>query len=954
MIKSKTKIAMAIVAALTLGYGTTYAQSVTPVDSQQSNDQQSTDQKAPDVEEARPLETITVTGSLIPQVKKESATPVITITAEHLKARGFGTVSEALQKSSFASGSVRGSQYLWGSTRGAKTLSMFGLKPGYVKYLIDGRPMGNFPQLYGGSGVFNNLSVIPIEMVEHIDILPGGQSSLYGSDAIAGAINVVLKKKIEGPVLSVRYGGYSNGGGESTRAYLADSFNVGKLNILAGVQFENTKPTWAFDRDLTAQSHHPSLPGTPVAARIYLALDPTVWPNGYTFSDPNNCENVGDGFGGTIGVNERPNSGTYCGTHFGSSTYTTLANGSKMNNLYIHSTLDVIEGLQLYSDLLYNFQEQTWNSQGNNSWGTWRSGMTFYDPIRAQYTDLQRVFAPEEIGGYPVNMVKQDENASMLSFGGKGTFGNWDYDLGFTRSDDKIELRNNVSSTNAIDSFFQDRVLGPDLTSTVGADPDGKGVPVYAANYAAFYTPITASDYQSFSEHVSTYGKTWDNILRAQLTNASLFNLPGGDAGLAVVMEAGSQGWSYVPDPGYFNGYIYGLTESQGAGHRSRYAVTSELRLPILEQVTLSASGRYDSYSMSGSGSAASEVNKRVNHDTYTLSLEYRPTESLLLRARYGTAFKMATLADQYSGDSGSYANVTDHYTCTTLGYTGDTLGDCPAVFLQATFFNLTRGNVDLKPVTSKNWNYGVVWAPTADFSASIDYLNIDISNEVGTLSADKIMLDNADCRLGTLDPTTQVCLIALNAVTRDNFGTIDTIYTPKQNMARESVNAITATLNYRLNIGGGSLSFAANHSRQLTHDVQQIPGEPFVDYLTNPRYSTDFKTKSNATVTWSKNDWTGTLYANRLGRSPNYLAQRQNNYTSTDTGYMPAWVTYNASVQYSPTKNLTLSLMANNLFNEMPEIDRTSPSWMVGPYNTDNYNIFGRQLSLGATYKFL
>jgi outer membrane receptor protein involved in Fe transport len=140
------------------------------------------------------LKAVTVTGSLIPQTQVETATPTTTITAADLKAKGFATVADALQSASFATGGVQGAQSSNSFSPGAQTLSMFGLPVGFVKYLIDGRPMGNFPGLYNGSDTFNNLSGIPTEMVDHIDILPGGQSSLYGSDAIAGVVNIVLKK----------------------------------------------------------------------------------------------------------------------------------------------------------------------------------------------------------------------------------------------------------------------------------------------------------------------------------------------------------------------------------------------------------------------------------------------------------------------------------------------------------------------------------------------------------------------------------------------------------------------------------------------------------------------------------------------------------------------------------------------------------------------------------------
>ena len=157
---------------------------------------------------------------------------------------------------------MQGNQTSASFTQGAETNSLFGLNPGYTKYLIDGRPMANYPALYNGCDMFNNISGIPIDLVERIEILPGGQSSLYGSDAIAGVVNIILKKKIDGTVLSVRVGRYDEGGGDSARISLATSFGSadGRFNMLFGAQFETSDPIWGYERDLTKQFNQQRLP----------------------------------------------------------------------------------------------------------------------------------------------------------------------------------------------------------------------------------------------------------------------------------------------------------------------------------------------------------------------------------------------------------------------------------------------------------------------------------------------------------------------------------------------------------------------------------------------------------------------------------------------------------------------------------------------------------------------
>ena len=944
----KSKITMAVVAALALGYTSAYAQSAQTDTSQQSTDQ------APDSSKAKKLEAVTVTGSLIPQTQIETATPIITITAQDMKVRGFTTVAEALQQSSFATGSVQGSASSASFTQGAQTLSMFGLPVGFVKYLIDGRPMGNFPALYNGGDAFNNLSGIPMDMVDHIDILPGGQSSLYGSDAIAGVINIVLKKHIDAPAIDVRYGWHKDGGGADRRISVADSFSAGKFNALVGLQFEKTQPIWGFDRDLTKQ-YFTQGTSAPVASRDYLVNSGTKSKNSYYFMDPANCANVTGQFGGTEAKQHRNNSGDYCGSLY-TPGYKTVTNDDKSVNFYTHTTFDVSDNLQLYGDLLYNYEEQKYAVGSSYTW--WGTSVDYgyiYDPNLDDFVNLQRAFSPEDVGGYRHIMNKQTENSYMLSLGGKGTFGqsNWDYDIGFTHSDDKLLAHDFQRFDAAIDAYFRSHVLGPQL----GLDPYYGAYATFAPNYAAFYQPMSKSDFDSFTGYTDTRAKTWDNMLRGQLTNASLFSMPAGDAGIAVVLEGGNQGWSYTPDPRLLDGEVWGTTDVQGAGHRSRYAATTELKIPLLSQLTLDVSGRYDGYKVLG---------KDIGHGTYNLGLEYRPFDSLLLRGRYGSAFKVPTLADEFQGPSGYYSFVTDYSNCARIPasqggpYVGANVADCPAKYGDVQFFGQQTGTPDLKPITAKVWSYGFVWAPMSKMSVSVDYLHWDINNEVNAQSANELTNTEYLCNIGTISPTSGTCEAAYAQIVRGTptsstyLGNILEIYTPKVNVSNEQVNAITADFSYVQEIGAmGRLSFHASYSDVLKHTQQDYPTDPTIDLLRHPYYSTDFKTKVNASLTWSLNEWSATLYGNRYGRTPNYLATFYDSYEKPGTGKLPAWTLYNASVTYNPTKNLGLSFLVNNVFNKMPPLDRSYPGTASTPYNTSNYNVYGRAMYIEANYKF-
>lgn len=951
----KTKLAAAVLVALSVGPSAAFAHGLaTQADpAAQQDTAQSTTDTAADQKKARKLETITVTGSLIPQTQIENATPVTTITAEQIKARGFTTVAEALQQSSFATGSVQGTSTSGSFTQGAKTLSLFGLNPGYIKYLIDGRPMGNFPGLYNGSDVFNNLTGIPAEMVDHIDILPGGQSSIYGSDAIAGVINIVLKKHLDGPAVDVRYGWMSEGGGADRRVYLADSFSAGRFNIIGGVQYENTQPIWGFDRSLTRQRYREGATA-PYPSYDYLIYSATKLTDSFYFEDPANCANVASQFHGTTVYNNRVNNGGYCGSEYAGG-YRTLTNDDTTANGYAHATFDVNDNLQLYGDVLYNYEEQKY-TEGSNYvwWGTSDYGL-IYDENLDDFVAIQRAFSPEDVGGYKAIENKQTENSYMLSLGAKGTFGesNWDYDIGFTHSDDKIISRNFQRFAGPIDAWFETHVLGPQH----GMDPYYGAYPAFSPNYANFYQPMSPADFASFTGYTTTHAKTWDNMVRGQLTNTSLFSLPGGDAGMAVVLEGGNQGWDYTPDPRLLDGTVWGTTDVQGNGHRSRYAATAEFNMPLFSMLTLDASGRYDSYKVLG---------QDVSHGTYNVALEFRPFESLLLRGKYGTAFKVPTLSDEFQGTSGYYSYVTDYSNCARVPasaggpYTGENIGNCPQKYGSVQYFGQTTGTPTLKPITAKVWNYGVVWAPTAKLSASVDYYHYDISNEVTPQSSDQLALQEYLCNIGTIDINSPTCQAAFSQIIRGQstdptyLGNILQINTPKVNTANEKVNALVANFSYIQDIGSlGSLTFATSYSNVLKHTSQAYPGDAQIDLLRHPAYSTEFKTKVNGSITWALNKWSATVYGNRYGSTPNYAASQADNYTAKGAGKLAPWITYNASVTFNPVDSLALSFLVNNLFNKMPPEDHTYPGNTSSPYNEQNYNVFGRAYYVEATYKF-
>lgn len=914
-----------------------------------------TSKKKP-TDDADQLQEVVITGSLVPQVAQQVDTPITTISAADIQVKGFTNVAETLQHSAFSTGSVQGAQQvgLGVFTPGAEVISLFGLDPSYTKFLIDGRSMADYPALYNGTEIIPSITGIPTGLVDHIDVLPGGQSSIYGSDAIAGVVNIVLKKKMDGPEADFRYGWTNDGGGVQKRIELADGFSIGNWTTVVGGQYENISPIWGYQRPETSQYFSGNSNSPQTAERDFLVLGLFGQPNGdlYYFLDPANCANVASLFGNSVSEHFRQARGNYCGTD--RSGFFTLNNGMENVEGFLHTTYDVSPSVQLFGDALVShditsffgtthFFGTTGDTNGPGVLGPYSY---YVDPNVNGGLDLlniQRIFAPEEAGNLSDQMDKDTTNSIRGTFGVTGSIGstNWKYTADLTYTENKLIEATHLAFTDAIRNFFAP-IFGPNL----GPDPNF-GQPTYAVNYPALYQPITPAQYASFTGYATSYSRTEESLARALLTDTTLFSLPGGNAGIALLAEGGRQGWDYAPDPRYLNGEAYLFTSTPGSGYRTRWASTAELRLPVLEKLTLDASARYDAYQVTGGN---------FDKATYNLGAEFRPVQSWLLRGRYGTAFKAPTLADEFQGNSGFFQNITDYYTCAKEGFLPGNpppkdIASCPQA--QESVFGSTSGNPNLKPINATVADVGIVWSPIARSAFNLDYLHWNIRNEVAQQLSDQLMRIDSACLLGQLDPTSPTCVQAISQVTRDANGQIVAFATPKENLSLEKLDVALLGGNYLWEMGrAGTLAFEGSYTYILKHSFIFFPGDSEVDLLRTPFYSTEFKTKENVSLTWNLGTFGTTVYVEHYGGTPNEVSTLTIE-TPPDAGSLGAWTITNWSAKYELRPGLVFNVNVNNVFNRQPPHDPTYLGTDNQPYNPENYNVYGRSYFLGVNYRF-
>ena len=894
-----------------------------------------------------------VSGSLINNAQIQTATPTYTITAGEIQARGFTSVAQVLQNVVQATGSVQGPQQSGGFTQGAQTVSLYGLNPEYTLTLIDGKPITQFGQLYNGQSNFTNISNIPLSMIDHIDVIPGGGSSIYGSAAIAGVVNIVTKQHMNGAELYVRTGNYDGGGGAEQHIALSFGHDYGKLNVLGSLEFDNQSPIWASQRSLTATNPTPitvAQVGDFGSIENGTFIGTSGLPLSY-LSPTDNCAAMSGLFHGTtyntpyvgtIPAGSTEPTGTYCGSKnvYG---YTTLMNQSRSYDGMLKLRYNVNDYVRLYSDILADFQQQRWTPGSQFNW--WGPNIGYPNGLIEDYNttdilDPQRVFAPEEVGNNYYNQLGiQDDFMYQADIGANGTFGdsNWNWDIYYLRSGDRTDTSSPERMAAPVNAYFNS-ILGPVL----GQDQE-TGLNMYSPNWQAFYTPLTVAQLNGFMQNITSFSNTWVNNTRATVSNDSLFHLPGGDAGFAFLIEGGNQAWYEPVSPLIANGDVWGLTGTAGGGVRDHQGSAFELNLPVLKQVTLDLSGRYDHYKADGGSS-----NDKF---TYKAGIEYRPFSTLLLRGNYATSFLAPDMSALFLGPSGNYQDVVDYYLCAKTGGNQN----CSANYTEEVNGTL-YSNKSLKPTTAKSWTGGFVWSPNGNISFSADFLHIAIENEIAPQDLDQMMRQDSQCLLGTLnDPG--LCSQVKSQILRSTLtGQVTNVTQYYVNISNEVTDSVTSEVKYQFDpTRFGTFGLQFDYNDMLKHSYQIYAGSNPINMLANPLYSQEFKSIATGALNWSLHDdtWTSTLYWHRYGPTPNYTAMVDgSNYPGA--GKVSPWITWNWSLTYTPPamKGLSLSVLVNNVLNKMPPKDMTYAT-TYPYYNNTNYNVYGREIMLQADWKF-
>ncbi|PNS08709.1 TonB-dependent receptor plug domain-containing protein [Solilutibacter silvestris] len=931
------------------------------------------------------LDAVVVTGSRIKRSQAEGPAPVTVLTGEQLKKEGFSTVYEAVRSLTEAVGNVQ-NDYDWGqSAVNVKPLNLRNLGPGRSLLLINGRRVADYPLPYGGKGNVANFNNIPTGIVDRIEVLTGSASAIYGSDAMGGVVNVILKKSAQGQTLRAKWGEATRGGFRNLDLEASGGLSGKKWNLTYDLQhfyrgqlLAKDRPFMDSEDDVPYQDwgpgqRHFGVGALTPSAGLYLRdRDAPANPTGRTYIAPpaGACDQYGSlyylasrlAYDRNTGT--ASNGGQYCAQRVFQNW--SLKTGSKNDSGYLYGTYEVNDKLEAWASV------GVWKTSGQ--FNTFLDGFgspVYWDPRANNGAGGDRSFlkyqSPGELGGEKNVLTISRETSIDLSAGLRGRIADrydWEASVG------RAVYSDHESFPTLNQGLMQDYYMGPQLGTAAN------GNPIYQPDYNKLWNPVPASDTAPFSKRGDNKAISFLN--QAQVTmSGDLFKGWAGPIGFASTLEYGKQGYHLTPDPKTLSNdpdgwYTPFGNIQQGGGTRSHYGAALEFKVPLLKMLTADLATRYDKY----------QATQNAGKLTYQMGLEFRPTSTLLFRGTYGTSFRAPDMNFIYRQPSTGLKSMTDLNWCYLDGWPNR---QCIFDTYKASNIVISRsGSPDLRYETGTSLSYGFVWDAFKNFSVSVDLWDIKIKNLIDDISEDQLLLDDAYCKYHwTPDgstraspPSATYCADVAKRIIRAPVvpggslaGNITQINVQPINRADTHVRGLDIHLNYALpKTRIGTFRLGAALTNQITYETRQFP----TDQLENSRaYQTTYKFTGN--VNWNYQRWNATLamYQKAGGRDNRYggcmpfadgyipssgtycqdlsspASPTYGQWTATHKEHRPARRYFNGSLGYQFNDNLKINFYGANLLNKIYQ-----DKW-CGDFAYCVDDPVGRELSAEIVYHF-
>lgn len=906
---------------------------------------------------------LVVTGSRIRRTEFDSPIPVVALQKEDISEHGYRDLAEALQD---IPGVDQGLNLSAGQTstqtNGLSTVSLRGLGQNRTLTLIDGhRTVSNV-----GNSNAVSLSTIPTFLVDRIDVSTGGASAVYGSDAIAGVVNIITDEGVKGIKARVAGTATNDGGGDGTEYSLAagGKFLDNRLYLMATATYEKQNILRAKDRQWALQS---------------VAYDADT----NTVSSPSlSSYTPGGRFLNSRGAYYYDENGLQSGFVTAENGYDSRVNGTlivpresvsaagKMG--YEFSDRLKFKATVLYSRITTHSVREPYYISNSSTYGTEdeytlgrisRSNPLVPAEIAAASTstgiDFRRRLT--EVGQMAIDN-KRETWRGWAGFEGT-VFGNWNWDVtyGFGR------FEQNQVRTNGVN--YQHVQYALNATKLA----DGSIVCADEAARADGCVPLDLFGIGSISDAAADYirGNVWYQAINSQHTlsgnlTGTLLDLPAGPLQIATGFELRRDHTETHTDELTANGYSNFAYIPEYAGTVKVGEAYAEANVPVLRDVpliyrlSLDGALRVAHYNLSGVGTTMS----------YRMGAQWEPVRGMNLRTTFSRAQRAPDTTELYSPPRDDYDTVVDVCSGVTAATTGTIAENCRSnagiaaaiaadgVFKQdSTSVNAPNaGNADLKEETAYTFTAGVVVNPAflPGFQASVDYYDIRVKDAISALSNTNQMLE---CYSDTSGTDNRFC----EAITRDGDGQITRLVNQQENLDELRARGIDVAVafQFRPEVIPGSIQFSLNynHRLELGTKYQGIASQSSDDWLGEVGTSKD---SAKASIGWSSKrfmlKWT-TVYIGKAVDS-NEAAESFAQAGITDPLYLnvPAYWRHDLSFRITPplrNPNLRIFGSIRNLFNKYgPFLPDGTESGNTYNYNSV-YGVTGRSFTLGAQFAF-
>lgn len=841
------------------------------------------------------VERIEVTGSHIKRTDMEGPSPLTSLTAEDIANTGVTDLIGLFTKLPVAGQGTFSTQgnSSDNTSNGGSSVSLRGLGADSTLILVNGRRVSVSPFANNIDTAFVDINNIPLAAIKRVDILKDGASATYGSDAVAGVINIILRDDIEGAEVAVKYGDTADGGGEEKNISLVWGNSTEQTSHTFTLDYFEREEILYGDRDYSRSANQAALrPNDPFATDFRSS---SGFPGTIALaSDPTN--RIPDTFGNDVCSAEDIDLENNLCRYDYAPVSTSVPATERVSFIYM-GKYEINDNLRGFVELNGQHSKTTIRGAASPSFNElFMSGDNINHPFANMpdheffQQDLTMRRRLVDIGNRE-KRVTSDYYRAIIGLQGEINDWNWEVAYNYIKSS---------STERGVNGF-------PNSRRTQEAIDSGLWNP--------FEPSTNTQEALDFIEtSTSRIGKSTSKSFDGKISG-SIMEMEHGDLGLAVGVEYREESISDNPDDQFLRGEVFGTEATQANGARDNTSVFAELAIPVLDTLEVQLAVRHEDYSDFGT-----TTDPKV-------AFIWQTTDSLSLRGSYGTAFRAPSLHQIGLGNTDESPNLVDTVRCAAVGNINKA---CEPQEYTA----ILSGNDDLGPEESTSYNLGLIYEVSDTFDFSIDYYDYDIEN---------IITKDTQFKFSTLGNDPMVVERLPSSITGDP-GEVIRIFDQFENIGNVTTAGLDIEANYALNtdMGEFKFSYAVNYVLEYEDARPNADGSLRIDTREGDFEQPEVRWTFN--TSWVQGDWNASMAVNYIGEFKQDASVAADGIDDIDS-----WTTVDTTVNYIGIKNTTLSIGATNLFNEEPPF--TYHDFMG--YVISTHSAQGRFVYFKASYKF-